>query len=247
MIELFHSPKSTCSQKVRLALAEKGLAYESRLIDLSKREQHTPEYLAINPNGVIPSLRHAGHAVRDSSVICEYLDEVFPIPPLMSSDARARAGVREWMRFIEEVPTAAIRVPTANQMFAKVIGAMSEAEFEKWSQNVSVRRDLYLLVRRADFGDKDVREALAKLDMTIRRVDAACAKSAWIAGDSYSLADIGLLPTIVRMEDMGYAAMWSEMPNFSRWYMAAKERPSFKTAYFAGSRMDPSYKWSKVP
>lgn len=247
MIELFHSPRSTCSQKVRLILAEKGLAYQSRPIDLSKREQHTPEYLAINPNGVIPSLSHDGYVVRDSSVICEYLDEIFPEPALLPPDPRARAVVREWMRFIEEVPTPAIRVPTANQVFAKMIREMSDPEFEKWTENVTVRKGLYLQIRREGFGDTDLDEALGKLEMTIRRVDAACARTAWIAGEAYSLADILLLPTIVRMQDMGYAAMWSEMPSFARWYAAATQRPAFAVAFFEGSRMQADYQWLVAP
>jgi glutathione S-transferase len=244
MIELFHSPRSTCSQKVRLALAEKGLSYESRPIDLAKREQHTPDYLAINPNGVIPALRHDGFVVTDSSVICEYLDEVFPTPALMPAAPRSRAKVREWMRFIEEVPTAAIRIPTANQIFARPLRAMSSAQFEVWSRNITVRRSLYVQMRRDGFGDEDVAEALERLALTIARVDAACAGAAWLAGESYTLADILLLPTIVRMEDLGYAGMWGEKPGFARWYDSAKRRPSFDIAYFQGARMASDYQWT---
>jgi glutathione S-transferase len=81
-LELFHAHNSTCSQKVRLCLAEKGIRdWISRSIDISKRENLSPEYLEINPNGVVPAFRHNGRPIVESAVMCEYLDEVFPHEP----------------------------------------------------------------------------------------------------------------------------------------------------------------------
>jgi glutathione S-transferase len=66
-LSLYHSPISTCSQKVRLALAEKGLDYDSRIIELARQEHLEAWYLAINPNGVVPSLVHNGGTVHGGS------------------------------------------------------------------------------------------------------------------------------------------------------------------------------------
>ena len=71
MIELFLSHASTCSQKVRICLAEKGLDYASRNIDLGTSEHLAPEYLAINPNGVVPAMRHDGTVVIERRWVCE--------------------------------------------------------------------------------------------------------------------------------------------------------------------------------
>jgi glutathione S-transferase len=87
---------------VRLCLEEKGLEYESHALDLAKMEQHAPEYLKINPNGVIPTLVHDGRALYESGTICEYLDEVFPQPPLRPADAWGRAEMRNWIRYADE-------------------------------------------------------------------------------------------------------------------------------------------------
>ena len=111
MLTLLHANHSTCSQKVRICLAEKGLDYESRLIDLPALEHLEPEYLKLNPNGVVPTLIHDDTVVLDSSVMCEYLDEVFPEPRLTPDDPGERARMRAWMRYIEEVPTTAVRYP----------------------------------------------------------------------------------------------------------------------------------------
>ena len=87
MLVLHHAWRSSASRRVRLCLEEKGLKYESHPVDLSKLEQHSPAYLKINPNGVIPTLVHEGRALYESGTICEYLDEVFPEPPLRPADA----------------------------------------------------------------------------------------------------------------------------------------------------------------
>ena len=78
-LELFHAHNSTCSQKVRLCLTEKGIRdWISRPVDISKRENLSPEFLAINPNGVVPAFCHDGRSIIKSAVMCEYLDEIFP-------------------------------------------------------------------------------------------------------------------------------------------------------------------------
>ena len=69
MLALYHFDRSTAAQKVRIALAEKGLAWESRYVDpgLDKRQQHDPEYLKLNPRGLVPTLIHDGCVVREFS------------------------------------------------------------------------------------------------------------------------------------------------------------------------------------
>lgn len=79
---LHHALKSSASRRVRLFLEEKGLQWEGREVDLSRQEQHSPEYLKVNPQGVVPTLVHDGRPLHESGTICEYLDAVFPDPPL---------------------------------------------------------------------------------------------------------------------------------------------------------------------
>jgi glutathione S-transferase len=111
---LYHNPISTCSQKVRLALAEKRLSFESHVINFDRQEHLSEWYLRLNPNGVVPTPVHDERPIVDSSVICEYLDEVFPDPALAPAGAFERAQMRAWMRYFEEVPTVAIRIPSCD-------------------------------------------------------------------------------------------------------------------------------------
>src|SRR5258708_19288061 len=112
---LYDGPKSTGSQRVRFTLHEKTLVFSELKLDLFSGDQLRPEYLKINPNGVVPSLVHEGRVIIDSAVIIEYLNEVFPEPtPLVPQDAVARAAMRSFIRYTDEVPTPAVRVPSHN-------------------------------------------------------------------------------------------------------------------------------------
>ena len=102
MLTLYKFGNSICTQKVMIVLAEKGARYETVDVDLFRNEQYTPAYLAINAKGVVPSLVDDGKAVVESTLICEYLDETIPAPPLRPPDALARARMRLWSKAVDE-------------------------------------------------------------------------------------------------------------------------------------------------
>jgi hypothetical protein len=101
MMILHHGWRSSASRRVRLCLEEKGLAYEGHVVDMAKLEHHSPEYLKINPLGVIPTLIHDGKPLHESGTICEYLDESYPDPPLRPDTAYERGQMRNWIRHID--------------------------------------------------------------------------------------------------------------------------------------------------
>jgi glutathione S-transferase len=235
---LYNAPQSTCSQRVRFVLNAKQLPFKEVHLDLLTGDQLKPEYLAINPNGVVPSLDHDGRVVIDSSVIVEYLDEVFPQPVSFTPrDPHARATMRALMRFIDEVPAAAVRVPTYNLAFLPRFAAMSEDEFLAFAESKPLRREFMLAMGRTGFPRKDMDASLAKMDRTYTRMEEAIAASGgpWLMGKDISLADISVMPAIVRMADLGLATMWDTRPVVARWYDAIRAHPSFKPTYYTGS------------
>jgi len=235
-LELYHAPYSTCSQKVRLVLAEKGLRYESHLVNLGAHEHLTPEYLRLNPNGVVPTLVHDGRPVCDSSVIAEYLDEGFPDPPLGAPAAYERARMRAWMRYFEEVVTPAVRVPSFNAFFVKQI-VPGNPEFQRFTETLPLRKHFYREMGKDGFPPDKVSAALERLQSTFERVDRALATEGEYLLGYYSLADIVLTPTVIRMIDLGAQQMWSELPHFASWVTRIQRRDAFNEAYFAGSRL----------
>ena len=235
---LYNAPQSTCSQRVRFVLNAKSLPFEEKKLDLLAGDQLKPDYLALNPNGVVPTLDHDDTIVVDSSVIIEYLDEV--APALQSFTPRhpaKRAPLRALMRFIDEMPAAAVRGPTFNLAFLPRFAAMSEEEFQEFANSKPLRKEFMLAMGRRGFPQKEMDAAMQRLRRTYERMDAELGKSGgpWLLGQSISLADISLMPTIVRMADLGQDTAWHDLPRVQHWYDAIRAHPAFKPTYYAGS------------
>ena len=94
-VTLYHYWRSSCSWRVRWALALKGIAYRSVPINLLQQEQKTPDYLAINPSGLVPALVANGQVLCESLAIIEWLEQIAPSPALLPRDPWERARVRE--------------------------------------------------------------------------------------------------------------------------------------------------------
>src|SRR5215472_11444274 len=218
---LYNAPQSTCSQRVRFALNAKGLPFEEIKLDLLAGDQLKPEYLALNPNGVVPTLDHDGAIVIDSSVIIEYLDEVAPDRERFTpQDPVKRAHMRALMRFIDEMPAAAVRVPTFNLAFLPRFAAMSEEEFLVFAEAKPLRKEFMRTMGRSGFSENEMNAALDRLRRTYTRMDAEIAKSGgpWLLGPDITLADVALMPALVRMADLGLATMWQDRPRLKRWF-----------------------------
>src|SRR3954447_15338918 len=231
---LYNAPQSTCSQRVRFVLNAKQLPFEEVKLDLLAGDQLKPDYLMLNPNGVVPTLDHDGSIVIDSSVIVEYLDELFPDPaPFTPRDAVARARMRSLMRFIDEVPAAAVRVPTYNLAFLPRFAAMSEEEFLAFAESKPLRKEFMLAMGRKGFPEQEMNAALERMRRTYERMDAEIAASGgpWLMGKHITLADVAVMPALVRMADLSLDAMWKEMPRIVRWYDEIRAHPAFKPTY----------------
>src|SRR5215813_3046035 len=102
MLTLYHNDMSLCAQKVRVCLAEKGLAWEDKHLVLRAAEHQQPWYLKLNRRAVVPTLVHDGYVVPESNVILEYLEDVFPQPRLRPNDPynsrRCAYGSSNWMK-----------------------------------------------------------------------------------------------------------------------------------------------------
>jgi glutathione S-transferase len=235
---LYNAPQSTCSQRVRFVLNAKQLPFEEVKLDLLAGDQLKPDYLKLNPNGVVPTLDHDGNIVIDSSVIIEYLDEVAPQRENFTpAEPVARAKMRALMRFIDEMPAAAIRVPTFNLAFRPRFQAMSEVEFLTFAESKPLRKEFMLTMGRKGFSEKEMNAALDRLARTLVRMEDAIAASGgpWLMGKNVTLADIAVMPAIVRMADLGLGKMWADKPSIPRWLDAIRAHPAYKPTYYFGS------------
>jgi len=238
-ITLYNFPQSTCSQKVRLALWEKGIAFEDRIVDHKSREHLSDWYLALNPNGVVPTITHGEAVIVDSSVILEYLDEVFPDTPMTLDDAVGRAHMRKWLRYLEEVPTAAIRVPSFNKFLAKRYENMDDDAYRQMADRHPVRKHFYKRMNKVGFSAQETEESLDRLDSAAARVADTLAGHGkpWIMGDRLTIVDACYMPTVDRMIDLGLGDMIDSRPALAAWYKRYSEREAFRKTYYPGTRL----------
>jgi glutathione S-transferase len=231
MLELYHAPVSTCSQRVRMALSEKRLEWQDRRISLRDGEHLMPNYLAINPNGLVPTLIHDGKVIDDSSVILEYLEDVFPHRPLRPTDPYELARMRMWRQYIDEVPTPATRIPSFHASFGHALRKMTPEERLAAAAKRPLRKHMLLKIGPEGFSERDLDEAMEQIIQCIDRMEDALGDHEWLCGTMFTIADISVLPTLVRMQDLGLTHLWAAKSRVANWYQRICSRESFAHAY----------------
>ena len=234
--KLYNAPQSTCSQRVRFVLNAKGLPFDEVKLNLLDGDQLKPEYLKLNPNGVVPTLDHDGQIVTDSTVITEYLDEVEPQDSFTPENPVLRARMRALMHFIDEMPAAAVRVPTFNLAFLPKFQAMSREDFTAMAESKPLRREFMTAMGQTGFPQAEMDAALARLRRSWERMDAEIEGSGgpWLLGKNITLADVAVMPAVVRMNDLAMAD-WQDLPRVVTWFDNIRAHPAFKPTYYHGS------------
>jgi glutathione S-transferase len=225
---------SASSQKLRLALAEKRLAWRSEEIELLTGGQHAPAYRALNPAGVVPTLVHGGAVLTETSAILEYLDDVVPDPPLRPADPLERLVMRRWMARLYE------NHHRPNGMLSYTISAriaLRSLPPEKLQAMLDAMpsaadRALRRAAVEQGFAAPEFTEAVRAQEAMLDAMEAGLADSDWLAGGAISLADIVALPYVARIEHMGIAAMLApeRRPRLANWLRRFKARPSYEEA-----------------
>jgi glutathione S-transferase len=228
-LHLFHFVVSNCSQRVRTALEEKGLAWESHHVNLLAREHLTADYQRINPNGVVPTLVHDGRVVIESNDIIRYLDEQFPEPPLVAADPAARAAVQALIE-LASAAQPAIKVLSHELLFRPHRKVTDEdvALFERQHNDASLAVFLRDFMEngaawqvRLDAAHADMRDRLAILERTL-------SAGPWLSGDAFGLADVSWIVNVHRLAQAGYDL--AACPRLLDWYAVARARPAFDRA-----------------
>ena len=242
-LALYHNDMSSCAQKVRLMLAEKGLEWESRHLDLRAGEHQKDWYIKLNPRAVVPTLIDGDIVVPESNVINEYLDERFPDPPLKPADPFGRARMRLWTKQLDEgVHDAGIAILSFALAFRHQYltrGEAGKADAGKHPRSGQARAP----PRRDREGARlaaSSRSRSTRLLTLYRDMDKALASHAWLAGDDYSIADAAFTPYIVRLEHLDVMGLLDPTPRTADWYRRIKARPSFAGRHRAlGERQIP--------
>ena len=234
MLTLYKFGNSICTQKVTITLAEKGAAYETIHVDLFKNEQYTPAYLAINPKGVVPSLVDGGKVVIESTLICEYLDETIPAPPLSPREPHARARMRLWSKAVDEGLFEATRELSFSAMFRDRMRGMTEEQRQVRFRNVGdpVKRARFLSCYAEGVESPYVYEGIAAFEKAFAKMEEDLADGRpWLMGEAMTLADINLMPFAARLDYLTLLDVWiAERPRVKAWWQRSQARASFRGA-----------------
>ena len=234
MIELYHFGFSTCSQKVRLVLAEKGLEFASHEVNLMTGEQHDPEYVKLNPAHVVPTLVHDGRVFVESSLIVKYLDDAFPDPPMRPADAAGRYRVDSWLMHLDRalhpaapIVTFALGPRKAMLQQPEEAREASIAGIPDPAQRAMRRSVLEHGVRAPEFAGA-LRVFLDSLD----RMESELEAGAWLSGPAFGLADASLLPYVLRLEHLALDALLApeKRPRVADWLTRVKALPGYAVA-----------------
>jgi glutathione S-transferase len=236
MMILHHGWRSSASRRVRLCLEEKGLAYEGHVVDMARMEHHSPEYLKINPLGVIPTLVHDGKPLHESGTICEYLDETYPDPPLRPETPYGRAVMRNWIRHIDGLIHNLIIFNWRHHL-QKTAEKWSDEELAERLKYIpsKERQESWLRVARKPYTEEERAAARAKLtEQLLDRMETALKHSAWLVGEAYSIADIAAAPFVKRIDEEIAPDEMSpaKHPRVAEWWAKIQARPAYAQANF---------------
>ena len=232
-IELYHFWDSFCSFKVRICLEEKGLKWTGHHIDLMAFENLKPDYLTINHKGLVPTLRHGAETIPESSIINEFLDEQYPEPRLTPAAPLARARMRQWVKVEEDELFTAVRPASLNLMMKQVFAKFSQADLDRL---LATHPRPYLIpALKKMFLDPPDPKAIAQsrkmLAAALGKMDHQLARSGpWLAGETYSLADVAAAPAIDRIQRLNMADLWDGLPALKSWVERMTSRPAYRKA-----------------
>ncbi len=232
MIELYHSTHSTCSQKVRLCLAEKGIAWTGHHLNLRRFDQLKPEFLTLNPAGMVPVLVDGSWTLNESRIINEYLEDAYPQVRLAPADSRTRARMHLWTKYSDDVATDAVKLPSFVKNVQPALQKMTPAEVRTMVERIpdAKVRERWMKAVTEGVSAADLKPSVDRLTAMVERMDRALADGPWLAGDEYSLADIDMAPFVQRLVRVELFHLVEARPRVSDWYARITSRPAYAVA-----------------
>ncbi len=232
MLTLYHNALSTCSQKVRLVLDHKGIAFESKEIDLISGGQHDADYVKLNPNHVVPTVVDDGHVLIESTLINEYLDDAYPEVPMRPADAVGRHTVRMWGKKLDQ------KVHPATGVVTFAIGPRNillQQPEEVRDANINAIPDPARRAARRSVIEHGVKApefegALRAMIGLLDDMEETLSPGAWLSGQSFGIADAGVLPYVLRLDHVAMGSLIEARPALAEWYSRVQALPAYATA-----------------
>ena len=201
-MKIYGHPLSSCTRKVLVTLAEKGEDAEFFPVDLFSGEHQTTSHLARHPFGVVPVLDDDGFVLLESRAIIRYLDERFAGPSLTPIERRDVARMNQWLSVDQSYIAPHTRALAVERIVKKHAGLPPDGA----------------LTQAAEEG---LTRSFAVVDRTLR-------ESAFLAGPSFSLADISLMPYVASVPMLGAEHLLQGLDGLNAWWNRVRDRASWK-------------------
>lgn len=238
---LYHHPGSLCSQKVRLALVEKGVDFDARTIDIGRKaENFEPWYVRLNPNAVVPTLVHDGVAVTDSARIVQYVDKAFDGPALHADKEADREVETRWLARADKLPLRELSYGRVKGPFGFLLRRSDGIRLRKLEKRRDENPELrHLYEAKMEDIKKwfatsrnpvEVDALEARVLSVLRELDAHLAGRQTIGGERYGVADVLWTVVLARLQMLGQRKAIRDCANVSAYYERMKARPSFARA-----------------
>jgi glutathione S-transferase len=232
-LKYYHAEPAANSLKSMIPLFEKALPFESVYVDLHKFEQHSGWFVAINPEGQVPVLDHDGVIVTHTTVINEYLEDVFPDVPLRPRDPVGAARMRYWNKFVDEHVMNHVSMHGWHRMVGVIARSVESGQFEQLLERIPLpdQRKKWLDAR-SGFSESELANASAKIEYAVDKVEAQLALTPWLAGDDYTLADINFYCHCGMMVERMFPEMMiaQRAPRLVAWREKMTARPAVRAA-----------------
>lgn len=252
-LKYYHAEPLANSLKSMVPLREKGLAYESVYVDLHKFEQHSDWFVAINPEGQVPVLDHDGTIITHTTVINEYLEDVFPDAqpasgPLRPKDAVGAARMRYWNKFIDEHVMNHVSMHGWHRLVGVIARNIDNGEFEKLMAHVPLpdQRKKWMTAR-SGFSEADLANAMDKIEYALNKVEVQLGETPYLAGKTYTLADINFYSHCGMMVERMFPDLKvaERFPRLVDWRDRVTARPAVAEALKSEDRTAPGLRtWS---
>ena len=237
MLDVYTWEPNANSGKPLFCLHEKGVPFTYHYIDIGAHEHHGPEFLAINPDGTVPAVIHDGFTMTESTPAMEYIDEAFDGPPLRPDDPFRRWQMRVLLRFMDNVVAPSLAMIASNRLAAPRFADRDPDELRARLERIPLpeRRATWEKLMFQTTPPADIAESEWRVSDAIGRFDALLGRQTWLAGDSFSLVDIGVFATFYalplnRADEVNDDAS----PNLVRWLRACHARPGLQAALRMG-------------
>jgi glutathione S-transferase len=233
MLELYHAEPVANSMKVLICMKEKQIDFVSHYVNLLLFEQHSPEFVALNPDGQVPVLVHDGKVINESTIINEYLDDIFAQCPLRPADPYWRARMRIWSKFVDDYFCPALSMIGWHLMVRKVVQSLGQDELDEILARIPLQRqrDKWARVAGESFSEAELAESRRRLGVSVGKMEKILADNEWLAGPEYSLADLNSFSMVAGVERLHPEILdEAESPRSLDWLQRMRARPAVQEA-----------------